>query len=255
MDEPPKSDYCCASRKQELLNYLGRTVEVDPDKYAAMVGGRTVIPLRLDQELASKYFAGTKTNGSDLGKMLDEILLWNAMSVSGIGLGCAHVSVTAPVEFFELDFALYDSAGAARRKITDAEPEGGWEAWCVGHSMCIFETTVGHLAPEERGGRPGMDHAKNKLLNYLAFNSLKFKKVRLHYLSVLKLPQSSDPTTRVFQQTSGFEYWSLSEIYHDVVDLLRSHFDTPVANRIFREWHDSYVAQVNKAAHAFVSAP
>ena len=244
LEAPRKSQECCGSRKDLLWEYLERTVVKDSDRYGATLGG-AVIPLSISSAIFEQYATNISIESGDLGKLLDETLLWFAMRKSGCLMGLPHAELEEPFVSNEIDFLLYETAGEKQHK---AAPAAGWSSVTSRQRLTLFETTVGHRDEAQDGAAPGKDHPKNKLMNFLAFRSLNFERLRFHYLSILPAKDPDRATATALKSTVDFEYWSLSDEVPSVEQDLLNYFDSPVPIARLREWHRRYVEKVEEAA-------
>jgi hypothetical protein len=263
--EPDRTEYCCNSKKQKLWAYLNDTLCRDPDLYGPMVGGRAY-PIKLPFSFLEKYLTGVDPRNPDIGKLLEETLLWFAMAASGVVMGFPHVSPMFPIPFNEIDLLLYhcgsDFTGL------DAPPAGmSWEDYLKGHAVCLMEFTIGHHAEttkSKKGTDPSGEEAarqdavlakdvpKNKLMNYQAFCSYRFREVHAHYLSITGDAGLAAATKRALTTTDGFKCVCLSDLVGQNIDAaVLNHQDTPVPFASVRSWHDCLIGQVEAAASAF----
>src|SRR5262249_38987447 len=109
LKEPDRTKYCCESRKQKLWAYLDQSLWTQPDLYGRMVGGQA-FPINLPFPFLETYLTGIEPENPDLGRLLEETLLWFAMAASGVVIGCPHACLKQPIEFHEIDLLLYEAA-------------------------------------------------------------------------------------------------------------------------------------------------
>ena len=260
LKEPHRTTYCCDSRKAKLWEYLGETIQLEPDIYGSMVGGWAIslsIPFRLFEE----YLTGVEPNSNDFGKLMEETPMWYAMEKSGVLLGFPHAILKYPIEFNEIDVLLYDSAGSFNH--TKEEPACGWSTYLAPHSLCLMEFTIGHHSEvakgdstqEGVGGRSGKDVPKNKLMNFFAFKSYGFRCVHAHYFTVTGESHLSPTTKQTIMFTNGFNYLCLSdECGENIEKAILYFFDSPIPFAKLRSWHDKLIDQVTSAAETFRTA-
>ncbi len=258
--EPSKTQECCSSRKELLWSYLARTVYVEPDLYGPMVGG-SAFPINLRYEILSNYTTGVEPGTKDFGTLLEETLLWFAMAKSGVMIGGSHVTIEKPFQSNEIDILLYECAGDSKA-MTD--PPDGWEKHVENHAVCVIELTIGHQ-PEspgdageaggsQRGPRraEGNDAAKNKLINFLAFRSLGFKRVEFHYVYVNPDSSMAGATRQAIENTEGFRYSYLSSILgEDVRAAVLNHRDSRVPVQTVQRWHEALIKEVETIGEDF----
>lgn len=84
--EPDCTQSCCDSKKQRLWEYLGNTIIAETDIYGRMVGG-SCQPIRLPFAFLERYLTGIEPKKLDMGKLLEETLLWYAMAESASSWG------------------------------------------------------------------------------------------------------------------------------------------------------------------------
>jgi hypothetical protein len=259
LKEPHKTQYCCESRKLKLWQYLQDTILASPEVYGPMVGGRCY-PIRLPFSFLEKYLTGIEPKNLDLGKLLEETLLWYAMAESGVVMGFAHAQPNVPIVFNEIDLMLYEPG--ADLKGVQEPPAGPWEAYLKKHAVCLMEFTVGHHAEVAKGAAtqqkgdagPGKDVPKNKLMNFYAMRSFGFRLTHGHYFTLLGESTVAPPTLRTLDTTEGFTYRCLSkECGDDIGQLVLNHPDTPVPWDKIRKWHGHLIQMVIDAARLFRS--
>ena len=261
LKEPDRTQYCCESRKAKLWAYLNETVRTDPELYGPMIGGRA-FPINLPFAFLERYLTGIEVKNLDLGKLLEETLLWFAMASSDVIMGFPHVTPAIPIAFNEIDLLLYEAAGDFTGQ--QATPDGGWEAYLNRHAVCLMEFTIGHHAEMAKGGqevpgRPegglGKDVPKNKLMNFYAFRSYEFKLVHGNYFTVTGEANLAPPTKRTLSTTAGFNYRCLSdECGANIEQLILQHHDTPVPVLQVRSWHGRLIEMVEQAGRDFRAA-
>lgn len=243
---PPASRDCCGSAKALLWGFM----RGDRDAASAAVGGQA-IPIALDSTLATAFATGLEATSTDLGAVFEETLLVYALFAAGATMGIPHFSFTQPVESHEIDFAIYDTRG--HRHSDD------WESVIGAQSLAVWEVTCGHMAEEPELGdtrsRPGADHPRNKLVNFLALSTLGFAELRFHYLSVLQPTDGISPATvRALERTPGFDYWCLqSEVPNLSQEVIES-LDAGVNAASLRDWHHRIVQRVEMQATVFAEA-
>ena len=230
--EPDRTQYCCESKKQKLWAYLEATIRAEPEVYGPMVGGRCY-PIRLPFDFLEKYLTGIEPKNLDLGKLLEETLLWFAMAASGVVVGYAHPQPTVPIVFNEIDLLLYE-AGTDFKGLQEPPP-GGWEAYLARHAVCLMEFTIGHHAEvakavsggqQKAAGGPGKDVPKNKLMNFYAMRSFGFRLTHGNYFTVLGESNLAPPTRQTLDATTGFSYRCLSdECSDDIGQIVINHPD------------------------------
>src|SRR5262249_51402251 len=195
----------------------------------------------------------------DLGKLLEETLLWFAMAASGVVVGYAHPQPNVPIVFNEIDLLLYEAGeDFTSLKIPAA---GGWEAYLAPHAVRLMEFTIGHHAEVAKGasggqpkveGGPGKDIPKNKLMNYYAMRSFGFRLTHGNYFTVLGEANLAPPTRRTLDATTGFRYRCISdECGDDIGQLVINDPDAPVPWAKLRSWHAHLIPMVQEAATAF----
>jgi hypothetical protein len=244
---PSKSAECCAGKKQPLWDYLSNSLLANPDSYGAMFGG-SVYPLSIDPALFADFATGLDFERGDCGKIMDELLLWHAMEASACKLGIPNFYFKDPLLSNEIDFALYDLCGDAKQS---GRPDEGWSSIPPRRRLCVFETTIGHRS-EDAGkinSSPGSDHAKNKLINYLALKGLRFRTLHFHYLAIAPSGKGLGAATEsALKGTDGFNYWTLDTVDQSASERLLNHLDSPVGLAQFRAWHEATIEMVRKAA-------
>jgi hypothetical protein len=258
LKEPDRTQYCCESKKARLWDYLGRTILSEPEVYGPMVGGRCY-PIRLPFSFVEKYLTGIEPKNLDLGRLLEETLLWYAMAESGVVMGFPHAQPKVPILFNEIDLLLYEPGEDL--KGVQAPPAGQWEDYLKKHAVCLMEFTVGHHAEVAKGqalqkgdGGPGKDVPKNKLMNFHAMRSYGFRLTHGNYFTVLGESSLAPPTLRALDTTEGFTYRCLSkECGHDIGQLVLNHPDAPVPWDQIRKWHGHLVQMVIDASRLFRS--
>ena len=260
LTEPDRTQYCCESKKAKLWDYLNRTILAEPEVYGPMVGGRCC-PIRLPFSFLEKYLTGIEPKDLDLGKLLEETLLWYAMAESGVVMGFAHAQPKVPIVFNEIDLLLYEPGEDF--KGVQAPPNGQWEDYLKTHAVCLMEFTVGHHAEVAKGaaaqqkgdGGPGKDVPKNKLMNFHAMRSYGFHLTHGNYFTVLGESALAPPTLRTLDTTDGFTYRCLSkECGDDIEQLVLNHPDLPVPWEMIRKWHNHLIKMVEDSARLFRSA-
>jgi hypothetical protein len=258
LKEPDRTQFCCDSKKAKLWDYLDRTVQVEPEVYGPMVGGRCC-PIRLPYSFLEKYLTGIEPTSGDLGKLLEETLLWFAMAESGVLMGFAHAKPKVPIEFNEIDILLYE-AGAHTRGVVDPPAGSSWEDYLREHGVSLMELTVGHHAEVTKGAMPqqtsesgsGKDVPKNKLMNFHAMKSFGFRVTHGNYFTVIREASLADATARALSTTEGFTYRCLSnECGDDIGQLVLNYPDAPIPWNTIREWHERLIAMVIDAAKRF----
>jgi hypothetical protein len=256
LKEPDRTQYCCESKKARLWDYLNRTILAEPEVYGPMVGGRCY-PIRLPFSFLVNYLTGIEPKNLDLGKLLEETLLWYAMAESGVVMGFAHAQPNVPIVFNEIDLMLYEP-GADLKGVLEP-PSGPWEAYLGKHAVCLMEFTVGHHAEVAKGAAqqkgeagPGKDVPKNKLMNFYAMKSFGFRLTHGNYFTVLGESSLAPPTLRTLGTTDGFTYRCLStECGDDIGQLVLNHPDAPVPWNLVRKWHDHLIGMVLESARQF----
>ncbi len=259
LKEPHKTQYCCESRKVKLWEYLQGAILADPEVYGPMVGGRCY-PIRLPFSFLRNYLTGIEPKNLDLGKLLEETLLWYAMDASGVVMGFAHAQPIVPIAFNEIDLMLYEPGTDLQGVLMP--PTGPWEAYLGKHAVCLMELTVGHQPEVAKGASaqqkgetgPGKDVPKNKLMNFYAMKSFGFRLTHGHYFTVLGESSLAPPTLRTLETTEGFTYRCLSnECGDDIGRLVLNHSDAPVPWERIRKWHEHLIRMVLDAANIFRS--
>jgi hypothetical protein len=129
---PDRTQYCCESKKAKLWDYLNRSVIAEPEVYGPMVGERCY-PIHLPFSFLEMYLTGIEPKHLDLGKLLEEMLLWYAMDESGVIMGFAHAQPNVPIVFNEIDLMLYEP-GADLKDVLEP-PSGPWEAYLSRHAV------------------------------------------------------------------------------------------------------------------------
>ncbi len=259
--EPSETKECCESKKNLLWRYLGRTLLADPDLYGSMVGG-TAYPIQLPFSVLTEYLTGVSPGTKDLGKLLEETLLWFAMARSGVLMGAAHVIFTKPFECYEIDMLLYECAGKYR--LQKDEPAGGWPAYVADQSICVMELTIGHQ-PSQTEDRPttdkkkgqveGNDAPKNKLVNYLALTSYGFRSVQANYVSFIRDKSMHQATQQALEKTGGFNYVLMPDrVGCDVEQTVLRHPDSRVPVRTVRDWHTTLVRAIEGIGESFAAS-
>lgn len=257
LKEPDRTTYCCESRKAKLWRYLEETVLKDPGTYGAMVGG-WAFPVAIPFKFFEEYVTGIEVSSNELGKLMEETLLWYAMQASGVLIGRPHAILKTPIEFNEIDLLLYEAAGNTRAM--KEEPEGGWVPYLSAHSLCLMEFTIGHHAESVKGdgdelidsGRSGKDVPKNKLMNFFAFKSFGFKHVHAHYFTITGETYLAAATQQTIRSTEGFDYICMSETCGDPIeDRVLNFFDDPIPIEVLRAWHSQLIDRVQAAAVRF----
>jgi hypothetical protein len=258
LKEPDRTQYCCDSQKKKLWTYLSSTVRTDPDLYGAMVGGHA-FPIDLPFAFLEKYLTGAEPSNGDLGKMLEETLLWYGMAASKVVIGCPHAELKVPIEFHEIDMLLYETGGNLD-KITE-EPPGGWAQHLSSQSVCLMELTIGHKAEVGKGGNApegtrrtggGKDVPKNKLLNFQAFSSYGFKYVNGCYFSITGEENLSGAVSRALRTTDRFDYRCLAEeCNEDIQQIVLGIRDSVIPQAKVRSWHERLVSWVEEAGKSF----
>ena len=262
LTEPSKTKDCCASGKAKLWQYLSDTLLTNPDLYGPIVGG-AAYPINLPFSLLQEYLTGVNPVTKDLGKLLEETLLWFAMAHSGIPMGGAHVIFTKPLECYEIDMLLYHCPG--KHKTQKEEPDGGWPAYTADQAICVMELTIGHQPTqlEERAGaekrKPqaeGNDAPKNKLVNYLALSNYGFRHVQAHYISFIRDKSMHQATQLALERTAGFNYVLMPDRMGgiDIEQAVLMHLDTRVPMATIREWHAALVKTVEDIGADFAKS-
>jgi hypothetical protein len=220
-----------------------------------MVGGR-VFPIQLPFEFLQNYLTGTEPKNGDLGKLLEETLLWFAMSTSKVFVGCPHAELKVPIEFHEIDMLLYESSG--NLATIEQEPNEGWNSYLSTRSVCLIELTIGHQPDLEKASDAGFetvrkstlgkDVPKNKLINFQALRSFGFKSVRGHYFSITGEDRLSGAATRALRHTEGFEYRCMAqEMNDDIQHIVLGFKDAVIPEQQIRSWHQRLIDWVENA--------
>ncbi len=255
LKEPDRTRDCCDSKKHKLWAYLEDTLRTDPELYGPMVGGRAY-PINLPFEFVEGYLTGIEPRNLDLGKLLEETLLWFAMASSGVVIGFAHAEPGVPIAFNEIDLLLYEAAG----DFTGLQdpPVGGWDGYLARHSVCLMEFTIGHHPEVSKEGQArqetgsGKDVPKNKLMNFYALRSFGFRLAHGHYFTVTGESNLAPSTKRTLNTTVGFRYRCLSEeCVDDIGQMVLNHPDAPVPWDKIRSWHAKLLEMVEAAGSAF----
>lgn len=258
LKEPDRTQYCCDSKKEKLWTYLGQTIFTAPELYGPMVGGRCY-PINLPFPFVERFLTGIEPKNLDLGKLLEETLLWYAMDASGVVMGFAHAQLQLPIVFNEIDVLLYEP-GSDLKGVHES-PTGRWESYLNQHAVCLMEFTVGHHAEVAKGlvhqkGEvgTGKDVPKNKLMNFHAMKSYGFRVTHGNYFTVLGESSLAPPTLRTLDTTEGFKYRCLSnEIGENIGQIVLNHPDAPVSWDQIRKWHNHLINMVIDAARLFRS--
>ncbi len=259
LKEPHKTQYCCESKKVKLWEYLHDTILAAPEVYGPMVGGHCY-PIRLPFSFLEKYLTGIEPKNLDLGKLLEETLLWYAMEKSGVVMGFAHAQPNVPIVFNEIDLMLYEP-GPDLKNVKEP-PAGTWEAYLKKHAVCLMEFTIGHHAEVAKGtpaqlkgdAGSGKDVPKNKLMNFYAMRSFGFRLTHGNYFTVLNESSLAPPTVRTLDNTEGFDYRCLSkECGDDIGQLVLNHPDAPVPWEQIEKWHSHLIQMVIEASGLFRS--
>lgn len=261
--QPQDTGPCCASKKAALWEFLKATLMADPDLYGPVVGG-TAFPIHLPYKFLQDYLTGTSPKTDDLGKLLEETILWFAMAASKVLIGSPHSNiVSGPGTTYEMDMLLYESP-VGRHIRQKNEPTGGWTNYLADQAVCLIELTVGHHPDlskkdgedEDAPGRTGYigagnDKPVNKLVNFQALLSWGFRLVQSHYITVTS-SQMSAVTKRALTMTPGFKYACLADVIgENIHKLVLDHEDVPVSNATARRWHGALVKLIEDAAQQF----
>lgn len=258
---PDRTEDCCGSKKGRLWAYLEGTLLAEPDVYGAVAGGGGH-PVRLPFAFLERYLTGIEPKNLDMGKLLEETLLWYAMAESGVVMGFAHAQPAVPIAFNEIDLLLYEP-GEDRKGVTEP-PSGRWEDYLARHGVCLIELTVGHHAEVAKGGAAerqrgeigaGKDVPRNKLMNFHAVRSYGFRVTHGNYFTVLGESGLSPATARALRSTEGFTYQCLAEeCGEQIEEAVLNHPDRPVPWAKVREWHGRLIGMVVDAARRFRGA-